>query len=223
VILETCHRSDPCDPESGEGKWSLFEYGRKANNMLTRQVLRGDLEFAWRRTIEEVYDRGRVDSEASLQVHFSRYLLQRFEDERRDRRIFVEPNIISIPQSLHKKPDLLICNQRSIIGIVELKYKPRARAIYTKDLETLDLLSKHRLNFVVSNERYLGPSSTERKYKIMSNAVLCWAAIYSGERIKSARFEEAESREEFLGLHALTSQKSCAIVLTSNGSNSAAF
>jgi hypothetical protein len=171
-----------------------------------RTALRAALKAAWQSVIECKYDERLIDSEASLQVHFAAALMEQFRCEERIRRIFVEPSVrVEIPK-IYKKPDLLICNQHSIIGMVELKYVPRGRPSYMKDLETLNVLAEHRLKFMVSNERYLGPHKGAREYVLAKDAVLCWAAVYTGAKVASPLFEFAEKRSNFLALHALTSE-----------------
>lgn len=142
-------------------------------------------------------------------------LLNRFRNNRRAGRIFVEPSVQVLNSSIYKKPDLLICNQRQIIGMVELKYAPRGRATYAKDLETLAHLSEHRLKFEISNQRYLGPKKLGKPFTLASNAVLCWAGVYSGAKISNEAFSRAESRQDFLALHALTSKERNAVIVCS--------
>ena len=183
--------------------------------MTHRSILREHLRQAWRTVISERYHQQLIDSEASLQVHFGAALLRRFEVKSPTFRIFVEPTIRLLKPSIHKKPDLVICNQRRIIGMVELKYVPRARAAYRKDLETLEHLSKHRLKFEISNARYLGPQKATKRYGLAADAVLCWAGVYSGRRIADQAFTNAEAREDFLALHALTSNEAPATIVCS--------
>jgi len=178
--------------------------------MNQRAALRGDLKAAWKSVIQCKYDKQQIDSEASLQVHFAAALLDRFKCESRTRRIFVEPTIQIESPRIYKKPDLLICNRQSIIGIIEIKFVPRGRARYQKDLETLDLLIENRLKFAIANERYLGPHKVTKRYSLAQDAVLCWAAVYSGSLIDNPAFRSAEERQDFLALHALTSDQSVA-------------
>jgi len=183
--------------------------------MNQRTALRSDLRAAWESVISKKYDERLIDSEASLQVHFCMALLSRFCDEGRVRRIFVEPSVQVLNPSIYKKPDLLICNQRQIIGMVELKYVPRGRATYSKDLETLAHLSENRLKFEISNQRYRGPKGLGRTFTLASDAVLCWAGVYSGSKINNEAFSRAESRQDFLALHALTSKENNAVIICS--------
>lgn len=184
---------------------SIFSRGNIVTNQ--RTALRADLKAAWQAVIECKYDMRLIDSEASLQVHFAAALLNQFRCESRMRRIFVEPSVRVESPKIYKKPDLLICNKDSIIGMVELKYVPRGRPTYMKDLETLNVLAEHRLKFTVSNDRYLGPYKGAREYILAKDAVLCWAAVYTGAKVASPPFESAEKRSNFLALHALTSEK----------------
>lgn len=176
--------------------------------MTKRQLLRDDLNCAWRSVIKNFYDAQQIDSEASLQAYFAATLINRFEKaKRKSWRIFLEPTIKLPPSSIHRKPDLLICNNNQIIGVVELKYAPRGEGneIYEKDLKTLLILSENRQHFQIANERYLGPLKSVKSYSLAKDAVLCWAGVYSGPRLSTQKFKEAGARDDFLALHAITS------------------
>lgn len=173
--------------------------------METRTILRGDLVTAWHETIEMRYHTQEIDSERALQAHFCAALLKQFQGKKRTRRLFIEPTIRFSNGLKTRKPDILICDHKAIIGIVELKYKPRARASYTKDLDTLDMMATDHTDISVSNGRYLGPMKDGRTYQLAHDAVLCWAAVYKGRRISNPAFLDAEVGKSFLALHAITS------------------
>ena len=173
--------------------------------MTTRKPLRSDLVNAWHKTITERYHTQQIDSERALQVHFCAALFREFASAERTRRVFIEPTIKFDGTQQVRKPDILVCNQNRIIGIVELKYKPQARASYTKDLETLALMAVNHENISVTNGRHRGPKKSIKGYALAPDAILCWAAVYSGNRISSADFLQAKSSRTFLALHAITS------------------
>ncbi len=77
-----------------------------------------------------------------------------------------------------RKPDIMICNTRSIIGVVELKYNPMGSPKYLKDMETLDWIARNPDGVQVQNNRYVGVVRDDRVYPLASEAVLCWAGIH---------------------------------------------
>ncbi len=63
-----------------------------------------------------------------------------------------------------KFPDIVVCNTRQIIGIVELKYQPRVRPSWRKDIGTFDWIDKHKDKISVSNVRFQGVEVDKRPY-----------------------------------------------------------
>lgn len=174
--------------------------------MNKRNVLRSNLETAWKRTIDLHYSSQMINSEHALQVYFCLELLKLFDVEKLQRRIFIEPNIqTNCGQT--RFPDVVICNSQKIIGIVELKYTPRGRPNTQKDLETLSLTTFE--SFEIKNERYHGPAKNWLKnYTLAADAIMCWASIYTGERIDlTAVAKERNFEDRFLQLHGLTSSE----------------
>ena len=180
--------------------------------MPTRKLLRSHLVAAWHKTMEDRYSSQEIDSERALQAHFCAALLREFSDDGSKRRIFIEPTIRFKDTPGTRKPDILICNQRRVIGIVELKYKPRGRASYTKDLQTLTMMAANHQDISVANGRYLGPKTNTRNYSLAEDALLCWAAVYRGKRVNKPTFLAAEDMPNFLALHAITSGESNPII-----------
>ncbi len=113
-----------------------------------RSLLRRHLYAAWERTIRDHYQRQQINSERGLQVFFCAALLSEFHAAKVQRRIFVEPGLKTARGFGGPKPDVLICNRNKIIGVVELKYLPRAKAKVAKDLQTLEWVA-------FSSESYL--------------------------------------------------------------------
>lgn len=174
--------------------------------MNKRSLLRENLREAWIKTIERHYNSQLINSEHALQVYFCMELLKQFEAGNLQRRIFIEPNM-QTSCSQTRFPDVVICNSQKIIGIVELKYTPRGRPNTAKDLETLSLTTSE--SFEIKNERYHGPKNKLLKnFSVANDAIMCWAAIYTGERIDlTASAKERKFGDRFLQLHGLTNSK----------------
>jgi hypothetical protein len=171
--------------------------------MNKRNVLRCNLETAWKRTIDLHYSSQLINSEHALQVYFCLELLRLFKAKNLQRKLFIEPNIqTNCGQT--RFPDVVICNSQKVIGIVELKYTPRGRPNTEKDLETLSLITSE--SFEISNERYHGPQKNHRKnYSVADDAIMCWAGIYADGRIDLTSIaKENQFGDRFLQLHGLT-------------------
>lgn len=170
--------------------------------MSRRHLLRKHLSDAWYTTITNQYCDRLINSERGLQVFFCAALLQQFEQDKVVRRIFVEPRISmkSAPGVLY--PDIVICNSKQIIGVVELKYVPRGLPKYAKDLGTLGNIAKAD-GITLSNDRYCG-IERNRFYTLASDAVLCWAGVYTGSHLNLKDKIGAKVKQQFLQLDALT-------------------
>ena len=176
--------------------------------MQQRILLRDQLSKAWKATIHDQYNKHLINSERGLQVYFCSALLKIFkEDELTDgmRRIFVEPRLSVGPED-YRYPDIVICNTRRIIGVVELKYLPRGSADYDKDIDTLNWLVENSEKLKISNDRFLGISQGAKKYSLAEDAVLCWGGVY--QCMESSDFNARISvlGRRFLGLHAVTAK-----------------
>ncbi|MGC1276431.1 MAG: hypothetical protein WBC44_22235 [Planctomycetaceae bacterium] len=169
--------------------------------MPKRAMLRKQLVKAWSCTIKEKYDEEQlINSERGLQIYFCHELLKAFGESGKERRIFVEPCVKSVDG--RRYPDLLICNAHRIIGVVEIKYLPRGKPKYDKDFDTLSFFATHPGGLTVSNDRYRGVSVKKRAFQLADDAVLCWAGVYTGERL-NLRLDEPHG-DRFLQLDALT-------------------
>jgi len=169
--------------------------------MQPRNLLRTQLLKAWKNTIDNQYQEQLINSERGLQVYFCSALIEAFNGV--PRRIFVEPRLSIGPDIRY--PDLVICSNNRIIGVVELKYLPRAKKpSYDKDLDTLQKLAEHSKDISLSNDRYLGIEK-KKKYSLANDAVLCWAGVYQAPLTPLKNLsDELQIGERFLALHALT-------------------
>jgi hypothetical protein len=162
------------------------------------------LYAAWKGTIRAHYQRQQINSERGLQVFFCAALLSEFDAADLQRRIFVEPGLKTAKGS-GPKPDVMICNRDRIIGVVELKYQPRAKPKVAKDLQTLEWIASQGKHISIGNERFLGKVEDERQYWLAADAVLCWAGVHRGspgwqlEPRVSSRL-----KPRFMELHAVT-------------------
>lgn len=178
--------------------------------MRTRSLLRSQLKRAWKTTIEQHYNHQLINSEHGLQAYFCAELLSEFDGMKR--RIFIEP-LLSFADGLRRHPDVVICDSKSIIGIVEFKYIPRGRPRYAKDLETLQLAVENAQALKISNDRFRGVISDDRQYSLAPNAVLCWAGVYTGETIRIKKSEAVSTLgSHFLQLDARTTLGEDAVI-----------
>ncbi|MDX1946008.1 MAG: hypothetical protein SFU86_11475 [Pirellulaceae bacterium] len=147
--------------------------------MSNRRLLRDNLIRAWHATITRAYAGQFINSERGLQVHFCIELLKEFRRRRVSRRLFIEPTLQFVDKVM-RTPDLLICNTKQIIGVVEFKYCPRARPKTGKDLKTLARIRDTTGVISIQNERYLGEGKL-RQYSVAEDAVFCWAGVYRSD------------------------------------------
>lgn len=172
--------------------------------MSRRLLLRRQLYSAWKATIEGNYRAQEINSERGLQVFFCSALLSGFKEAGLRRRLFVEPRLIAGSDGSGPQPDVLICNSKNVIGVVELKYLPRAAPKIEKDLETLAWVASHGGELRISNDRYLGSNRPEKVYSLASDAVLCWAGVHRGLNGTLSEHVAENVYPYFLELHAVT-------------------
>lgn len=149
--------------------------------MKQRRLLIRQIRSAWRSCISTDYNRRRINSERSLQASFWAALNRRLPE---NRLIFIEPRI-SIEGRPVICPDILICNSKQIIAVIELKYQPRVPPSYVKDLTSLATIAKARSEVLVRNDRYLGEDSVAKEYRVAKHTLFVWAGIHADQRSKS--------------------------------------
>src|SRR5512139_4141744 len=123
--------------------------------MKQRFLLKATIIDAWRSCITDDYCRQRINSERSLQASLWARLNERLSAHRR---MFIEPHVAVRTENgtVSLLPDLVICNSRQVIGVIELKYQPRTTPSYAKDINSLATLATHREGITFQNERYRG-------------------------------------------------------------------
>jgi hypothetical protein len=189
--------------------------------MHRRSLLRAQLNEAWRASVSEGYLNGLINSERALQVHFCLNLLRSTEKRSASRTILVEPQVRLGDGSL-RFPDLLICTRRSVIGVVEFKFVPRARPSARKDLQTLEAMAQGGGQIEVQLSRYRGPKQRNTTFVLAESAVLCWAGLYAGAAVTlDARLTQSIG-PRFMRMDALTREDEAPRVLAGRERPSAA-
>ncbi|HEX6960819.1 MAG TPA: hypothetical protein VF175_03055 [Lacipirellula sp.] len=163
--------------------------------------MKKNLIDAWNACIDDDYCLRRINSEHGLQASFYKHLLAVLP---KTRTVFVEPKI----KGARVYPDIVICNTREVIGVIELKYQPRVKPSLCKDLQSLcDLANRQGLQF--SNKRYAGPVTDGKIYKFSEHILFAWAGIHRYDADLENRVEELLSdygnvrNHCFLRLHAI--------------------
>jgi hypothetical protein len=143
--------------------------------MVIRSRLRRYLLTAWSECISKDYDRQRINSERSLQASFWSQLNIVLPEQFR---MFVEPKIRVKKKDRSLIPDIVICNTTRVICVVEIKYLPRGKPAYNKDIESLAMLARHRGSLCVSNSRYRGPAGDPKEYEFHDKLLCVWAGVH---------------------------------------------
>jgi hypothetical protein len=151
---------------------------------LGRRLIESNIIEAWYRCVKNDYSRQRINSERSLQASFGFYLNKLLPP---DQRLFIEPRVAVTHRAGIKKlhPDIVVCRKRLVTAIVELKYLPKTRPNYKKDIESLAFISKYRDKIFISNSRYRGPETGEGEYKLSKRILFVYACVH-----KDMRFDE---------------------------------
>ena len=146
--------------------------------MAERVLLKKQIIRSWTASIKNEYDNQLINSERGLQFYFCRHLLEEFKFDGLNRTLFIEPRI-SIGNSRESRyPDIVICNSKQIVSVIEIKYQPRSTPDFAKDLATLNWIRDGGSNFSLTNERFLGKKNVGQKgYKLESDAIFCWAGF----------------------------------------------
>jgi hypothetical protein len=162
---------------------------------------------AWQASINNDYSSQRINSERSLQASFWSHLNNLLPHTRR---LFIEPYIEICSSTGQKRvyPDLAVCNTKKVIAVLELKYTPRGRPKYEKDIRNLADIARHRRKIVVSNRRFRGLERDSQEYPLSKSILFVWAGVQAGENHSDQVYEYAKHHrildDCYLGLHAET-------------------
>lgn len=168
--------------------------------MNVRSALRRHVQWAWRASIEADYCRQRINSERSLQASLWSNLNRILPA---NRRMFIEPLLSA--RGARRFPDIVVCNSRFVIAVIELKYQPRARPTWHKDLKTFEWVAQHKANITVSNHRFRGSKADSRTYSMARQVLYVWAGMHRDSSAYLTHVLKPAYRKAFMELHAITS------------------
>jgi len=172
--------------------------------MSMRRLLRSQLVQSWNECIAADYAVQQINSERSLQAALWARLKERLDPARR--RMFIEPamSLLDAGGSETKYPDLVVCNTRSVIGIIELKFLPRKWPNWKKDIATFSWIMSHQARLGDRNVRHRGVQPDAKKYRIASDALYVWAGIHIEDGLQLSQDVEPNLSRNFVELHAYT-------------------
>lgn len=176
-----------------------------------RKPLQKQITEAWKKTIEVDYCNQRINSERSLQASLWSQLNSVLPPK--TRRLFVEPTLTI--RGKRYLPDLVICNTKQVIAVIEIKYEPRKLPSYRKDLETLRAIAANRHKLSLANTRFRGPEADEPTYSFSDKVLFVWGGVHRAFGCRDEmRLEVGKELDRcFLQLHAETlSEKSPEII-----------
>ena len=170
-----------------------------------RRPLRQQIWESWQACIEKDYLRQRINSERSLQSSFWAQLNYRLPE---NRRLFIEPSMRFTfnGAQIRRHPDIVVCNSRYVIGVIELKYLPRAKPKYRSDILKLSTISLARSDILIANDRFRGLEQDRRKYSIANKAIFVWAGVHRATQDTPHLYAHDESSLKgcYMQLHAAT-------------------
>jgi len=174
--------------------------------MKGRGLIKAQILDAWSECMATDYANQRINSERSLQASMWAKLNDRLG---KNRRLFIEPRMTVREGNKVKAvfPDLVVCNSRQVISIIELKYLPRAKPNYKKDINTLNLIAGNRAGVSIANERFQGPQADSTQYSLSKSIMFVWAGVHAASNdCKDQLFSEGRKNLTgcYLQLHAAT-------------------
>ena len=174
--------------------------------MTKRRLLQTQIISAWHQCIEEDYCNQRINSERSLQASFWSHINERLP---RTRRLFIEPSLSIQSRSGLKKiiPDIVVCNTREVIAVVELKYLPRGQPKHQKDIDSLATIARYRHRIHIANDRFRGSEKDATVYSLSKSILFVWAGVHAQEKPDQETLFSAGKQslsECYMQLHAVT-------------------
>ena len=180
--------------------------------MAIRRPLRDRLLEAWSTIVDKDYAKQRINSERSLQAALWARLNELLP---KHQRMFIEPRFSITADGKRCIPDIVVCSRRRIIAVIEIKYRPRGKAAYRKDVRSLDALARNGKSLSVSNLRFSGLPVDKTLYTFSANTLFVWAGFHRPAKAGSYAdlpplsngFDALMGR--FMQLHAETSSDDC--------------
>lgn len=112
-------------------------------------------------------------------------------------------------------PDIVVCNTKEVIAVIELKYLPRGQPRYKKDINSLSLIAKNRHKISIANDRFKGSEKDANKYALSKNILFVWAGVHAKEREEANTLFSSGNKSLdgcYLQLHAVTESNSKPVV-----------
>jgi hypothetical protein len=171
--------------------------------MASRSPLRSQIKKAWRQSITDDYVAQRINSERSLQASVWSHLNGLLPSA--SNRMFIEPRMSAAGKDRQVRyPDIVVCNSREVIGVIELKYQPRVQPSWRKDIETFNWIATSKTHITVSNFRFRGKSADARTYPLAKDVLCVWAGVHAECNMRLINYAGAELAPSFMELHAET-------------------
>jgi hypothetical protein len=168
-----------------------------------RKLIEYNIKKAWEQCIKKDYTNKRINSERSLQASFWSYLNKLLPD---DQRLFIEPRVAVGSKKLY--PDVVVCRKKLVTAIIELKYLPRTKPNYSKDIKTLAFISNNRDKTSISNKRYQGEIKVT-EYKLSKRILFVYACVHKDLGLDEYALYAASHKSLngcYLQLHAETNE-----------------
>lgn len=132
--------------------------------------------------VSRLYKQQLINSERSLQAAMWHELRQQFKRKKKSTfNIFVEPRI-QLPSTGRLEPrtvipDLVVCNDRSVIAVVELKFAPKGAPSSLKDFATFRRMCLQHDSVEVQHTRWFGDKPERKPYPLADSVLFVWAAV----------------------------------------------
>ncbi len=144
-----------------------------------RALIKSHIIEAWKDCVENDYKNQRINSERSLQAALWAHLYNNNLPE--NMRLFIEPTI-HLNGNEKIRPDIVVCNKKNIISIIEIKYIPRGNPKHEKDINSLAKISAQRENIYIENHRFQGIIKDKTKYKAPKSILFVWAGFHTKQK-----------------------------------------
>ncbi len=144
--------------------------------MQTRKGIQAILRRAWIDCIHNDYVNRLINSERSLQASYWAAIKAYLP---KNRQIYIEPSFKIDREGRKITPDLIITSREEVIAVIELKYLPKGKSKFQKDIYSLGSIARYRKKLTFKNNRYLGLDTTPKEYKFSDSVLFVWAGVYN--------------------------------------------
>ncbi len=174
--------------------------------MRHRNLIKSQIIQAWNQSIEEDYCNRRITSEQCLQASFWSHLNHAVS---RSRRIFIAPTFSMRTKGGIRRivPDLVVCNTREVISVIEVKFCPGDHPRYKKAIENLAAIAEHRNQISVDLQQLHDKDKQLKNFSMSKHILFVWACVHAknnsvGDDLYAADYDVLSNC--FLELHAST-------------------